>query len=151
MILIIFIGILVFYKFEINKESFPINDQTKCELSGGKWDYIACNCPGCQKHFYCNCVIESKSSISVERDLESQLDIFRLREKKNVANKICKPCKNDSDCGQSSCKLEGNGCESQIFKCDKGICKRKRETWGDYISGNVYNCINNQCKLITNF
>ena len=81
-----------------------IDKKTKCEQSGGIWDAIVCNMPGCEPIFYCNC--ETKRDARYEGDILKKDIEFLLRNNNScdTCNDFCIPCKQDSDCGKNNCR-----------------------------------------------
>ena len=123
---------------EIKDENENLSRQEKCEKSGGKWDYVICNMPGCKPIYYCNCSIEEKTA--------EENELFK-RDSKFLIQKddICIACEQDSDCGKNTCDNDSK-CRQHSASCKKGFCYTK-----EYFStgnGNIsYDCVNNECKI----
>ena len=114
----------------------------KCEKSGGKWDKMLLNCPGCGAVYFCNCIISNERNRDggiLKHDMK-----FRLKK-----DDVCFPCEQDSDCGENECEMFENECEMDTASCVDGICCAGNYTYEFYDDGDeIYNCVNNECQIL---
>ena len=147
---IIFGGGYIIWKYNKKETSsdvskvYDLNKKEKCEKSGGKWDAVICNHPGCKPVYFCNCIINNERNRD-EGILKYDLK-FRLKE-----NDICLSCKQDSDCGENKCEMFESECEMDVASCVDGICYAGNYTYEFYDNGDkIYNCVDNKCQILKN-
>ena len=123
-------------------QDYDLSKEEKCEKSGGKWDAVICNHPGCKPSYFCNCIISNG------RDRDGEIlkydTKFRLKE-----GDVCLSCEQDSDCGENKCEIFEGRCKMDIASCEDGICYAENYTYEFYDNGDeVYNCVNNECQIL---
>ena len=140
--LTVFVGSVIITSLIIGEISFIADsDKRKCEKSGGTWNYRICNHPGCQKEYFCDCLINYETYRN--EDFSKHSSKFRLKQ-----NNFCLSCQQDSDCGENKCETFGNRCQAEITSCADGVCYTENHTYGSYDGDEVYNCVNNECQIL---